>query len=374
MTTIKSLTLPRDDRGNDPNDHRDDPNYVEKITAPAESLLAKYTLNGRAAEMKTKMLEDKFVLGRMAILGQSTVIYAKPNAGKTLLAIRLISDGIASGEVKGEDVFYINADDNYKGLVFKLEMAERLGFNMLAPGHLGFGAEMLSEILANLIADDDARGKIIILDTVKKFVDLMRKDRASLFGSYVRQFVSHGGTVIMLAHVNKHRDDDGKVIFAGTSDLVDDADCAYTLDVLADDGATGMRTVKFENFKARGDVAQEVVYEYDAGEGVTYQRRLDSIRPAGEQERDKAERRKRTDAKLERNEEAIAAIKEAISEGVTRKTELVKDAHERSGITKAKITRALADHTGSKVDDGQLWHLRVEGKNRHVYQLNWGVA
>ena len=374
MTNIMSLSLPRDERGNDPNDHRDDPNYVEKITAPAESLLSKFTLNGRAADMKTKMLEDKFVLGRMAILGQSTVFYAKPNAGKTLLAIRLIADGIASGEIDGKDVFYINADDNYKGLVFKLEMAERMGFNMLAPGHLGFGAEMLSEILANLITTDDARGKIIVLDTVKKFVDLMRKDRASLFGTNVRQFVSNGGTVIMLAHVNKHPDDDGKPIFAGTSDLVDDADCAYMLDVLADDKATGTRTVKFDNFKSRGDVAHEAVYEYDAGKGVTYQRRLDSIRAVGDQERDKAKSRKRTEANLERNRDAVEALKESIREGVTRKTELVKDAHERSGIPKARIKKALADHTGNKVDEAQFWHLRIEGKNAHIYQLNRGVS
>ena len=33
----------------------------------------------------------------------------------------------------------------------------------------------------------------------------------------------------MLAHTNKNRDSAGKVVFGGTSDIVDDVDCAFTL-------------------------------------------------------------------------------------------------------------------------------------------------
>lgn len=335
--------------------------------------LNRFTLNGKAQDMKKKMLEDKFIVGRFAIVGQSTVFYAKPNAGKTLLLIWFIIEAIKDGTIQGEDVFYINADDNYKGLCFKLELAERYGFMMLAPGHNGFEANMLRDVLMEMIDNDQARGKIIILDTVKKFVDVMRKDRASAFGEAVRQFVSHGGSVIMLAHVNKHRDEENKVIFSGTSDLVDDADCAYTLDILTDDKATGTRTVKFENFKCRGDVALEAVYEYNAGEGVTYQERLDSVRLVGDEERQEVERRNRLDAMLERNREAVEAIKESIKAGHTQKTALLADASERAGLSRRRISKALRDHTGNRLDEHQFWHVSVEARNAHVYQLNWGV-
>ncbi len=320
------------------------------------------------------MLEDKFVLGRMAILGQSTIFYAKPNAGKTLLILWLLIQAIRKGEIRAQDVFYINADDNHKGLVFKLKLAEKHGFHMMAPGYRDFRSETLHQYLSELVRQDNARGKILILDTVKKFTDLMKKDRASQFGESVRQFVSHGGTVIMLAHVNKHRDEDQKVIYSGTSDLVDDADCAYTLDTVTEDAASGLRTVKFENFKSRGDVASEAVYRYNYADGTTYYDRLESVQEVGQAEREQAEKRARQDAMLERNRAAVDVIKDCIREGITKKTDLIAQAHDRSGIAKAKITRALGDHTGSNAAEHQFWHVNVADKNAHVYQLNWGVS
>ena len=150
----------------------------------------------------------------------------------TLKTIWQIIEAIKAGRIKGEDIFYVNADDSFKGLTIKTELAEQYGFNMLAPGHLDFKAEMVIEILAEMIKTDTASGKIFILDTVKKFTDLMDKGRSSKFGESVRQFISNGGTVISLAHVNKHRGNDGKVIYSGTTDLVDDGDCAFTIDVI----------------------------------------------------------------------------------------------------------------------------------------------
>src|SRR5690606_22110812 len=113
----------------------------------------------------------------------------------------------------------------------------------------------------------------------------MDKKKGSEFMESVRQFVAHGGTVIMLAHVNKNRGEDGKVIFAGTSDMVDDADCAYTLDEVTKDALSGDKTVKFENFKSRGDVANEEVYRYDAGPGKNYLQRLQTVTVVSADER-----------------------------------------------------------------------------------------
>jgi hypothetical protein len=368
VTKIKKSVLPRDERGNDPNDYRGEGNFLESVK-PIDSL-SRFALNGNAKTMRTKMLEDQFILGRLAILGQSTAFFSAPNVGKTLITISLLIEAIKGG-LSAEDVFYLNADDNFRGLVHKLEIAEKYGFRMLAPGHNQFKAEMLPEILADLVRGDDASGKVLILDTVKKFCDLMRKDKASMFGSIVREFVSHGGSVIMLAHVNKHRNEQGKVIYAGTSDLVDDADCAYTLDILSND--KGHRTVLFENFKSRGDVALEASYAYSAGEGVSYHSRLESVVSVGDDERDRLQRQRYLDERLERNRDAIGAIKAAISAGFRAKTDLVSEAVKQSGISKARILKTLAEHTGANVSDNHLWALQIEAKNRHVYALNWGA-
>jgi len=335
--------------------------------------LKKFSLTGQAENMRKQMLDEKYVLGKMAILGQSTVFYAPPNAGKTLLTLWMIIEGIKSGEINGQDVFYINADDNFKGVVHKLELAERHGFEMLVPGHKGFQSDALHTYLAELVRQNNARGKILILDTVKKFTDLMHKEKSSKFGESVRQFVSHGGTAIMLAHTNKHRDDENKVVYSGTTDLVDDADCAYTLDVVTEEKANGLRTVQFTNFKSRGDVTSEAVYRYDFADGTTYRERLNSVEAVGQAERQEAEKRKRLDMVLNKNRNAVEVLKECISEGIVNKTELIAQAHERSGITKAKIRAALIDHTGSKISEHQFWHVIVKDKNAHVYQLNYGV-
>lgn len=336
--------------------------------------LDQFALNGMAESMEAQMLEDRYILGNLAILGQSTVFYAKPNAGKTLLTIWLLIEAIKAGEIKGEDVFYINADDNHKGLTEKLKLAEQHGFRMMAPGYprqKPFKPPMLSGLLQWLIENDQAHGKVLILDTVKKFTDLMKKDKSSEFGEAVRQFVSHGGSVIMLAHVNKHRGEDGELIYSGTSDLVDDADCAHTLDIMTDDEFEGTRRVKFENLKNRGDVALEAVYSYDAGAKVRYLERLESITAVSDEEREQAEKERQKQDMLERNREAIEAIRASLRDGVCKRTELIRDAQERSGVGRKAIIRALHDHTGTNALDYQYWNYTVAENNAHIYTLNW---
>lgn len=355
----------------------DEPGDVWAKNQPADALpeatldLSMFSLRGHSTEMEEKMLDDKFILGRIAILGQSTVIYAKPNAGKTLLTLWLLVEAIKSGDLIGDDVYYVNADDNHKGLTHKLKIAEQNGFHMLAPGYNGFKPQLLGSYLRALVKQETASGKVLILDTVKKFTDLMDKKKGSDFGDVVRQFVSHGGSVVMLAHVNKHRDEEGKVIHAGTADLVDDADCAYTLDIIEQDPATGERTVMFENFKSRGDVDAEAVYKYDASQGMHYFDRLDSVQAVSDNEREQAEARRAARAKAEKNRDAVDAIRECLRDGITLQTDLVAAAAERSGIGRMKIRRALKDHTGADELLAQYWTVEIRDKNAHHYKPNF---
>ena len=54
---------------------------------------------------------------------------------------------------------------------------------MLAPGHRGFETRKFIFYLNAMIKTRSANGKIIILDTLKKFTDLMDKKLASAFMS-----------------------------------------------------------------------------------------------------------------------------------------------------------------------------------------------
>lgn len=338
-----------------------------KLVADNSFSLTNFSLNGNSKEMRKKMLSDVFVLLHIALLGQCTIIYAKPNTGKTLLTLYLLIQAIIAETINAADIFYINADDTYKGLIEKLELAEQHGFNMLSPGHNGFEAKKLSDYLAQLVVNDDARGKVIILDTAKKFTDLMDKKTGSKFMESAREFVSHGGTLILLAHTNKNRDAEGKVVFGGTSDLVDDADCAYTLDEV--NVAGDVKTVLFENLKSRGDCAKEAGFLYSIAAGQSYFERLESVKPLDEKQATIAKLARDAVEKTEEDKAVIDAIIEALTPHDLLKTDLVDMAHKSSGISKARINKVLAEYAGNDFMQGDRWYLLPGDRNAKVYSL-----
>jgi hypothetical protein len=330
-----------------------------------------FALNGNSKEMRQQMLEDKFVLNGIALLGQATAIYAKPNSGKTLLTIHLVCEGIKSGELSADDVFYVNADDNHKGLVTKLEIAEKYKFNMVAPGFKGFNVNEFTEYMSAMVNGDQCKGKVIILDTLKKFTNIMDKKVSSDFGKVMRGFVSKGGTMILLAHTNKNRDNDGKVVFSGTSDIVDDVDCAYTIDV--SEGSDGLyKTVVFENIKSRGDVEQDIAFKYSNKVTIAdggYLALLDSVSRVSEQQAQLAKSQVKTQEMLDKNAPTIEAIREALEVGEMPKTDLIETAHQLSGVSKERVTKALNAHTGKDWTKGHRWSKRKGEKHSYFYRL-----
>ncbi|EIN5960750.1 toprim domain-containing protein [Vibrio cholerae] len=324
-------------------------------------------------EMRSMLTNDNWVLDRLALMGQITIIFAKPNSGKTLLTLRMLIDSVKNGSVAGSDIYYLNSDDTLRGLTTKAELAAQYGIKMLASGYNGFKNSHLAVMLEQLTARDEAKGKVLILDTLKKFSDLMNKTESSAFNEIMRGFVSKGGTVIALAHTNKARDADGKVIFQGTSDTVDDADCCYTLDVVnsVDDSFRGTKlttkTVLFENFKARGDNADKVSYQYTKIDGEPYSALLDSVKPVDEIEAMQAEKRGRIDKKLADHAEEIQLILDAIAAG-TKTTEKIISYLMEEGISRARAKKVLKEHSGDDYHEGHRWRVERGEKNGRLYR------
>jgi archaellum biogenesis ATPase FlaH len=325
--------------------------------------LDQFALNGQSQEMRKKMLADQHVLGRLALRGQATVFFAERNGGKTLLMNYLLIDGIRNGGVDGSKVYYVNSDDTHKGLIEKTELAEKHGFKVLSDGYNGFKNDMLPDILDQISASGNASGQIVILDTLKKFTDLMDKKKSTDFMQRLRAFVLQGGTVIMLAHVNKHRDENGKLVFSGTTDVVDDADCAYIMEKVERNGVT---IVTFENFKARGDVADKAVYSFERG--GTYADLLASVQPVSEDDLKRAKQGERVESLLSANSKIIAAALPAIEAGITKRTELINEVHGQTGISKRKVIEAIDAHTGTNWLAGHRWELVKGDKNTKLYR------
>ena len=128
--------------------------------------LQSYSITGSSEAMRQQMLDDMFVLKDIAILGQWTTFYAAPNTGKTLITLWLLREALQDFCLDGDDVFYVNADDNYRGIVEKTELAEHWGFHMVAPNLNGFNSAEITDLMIELTETGQAKGVIIILDTL----------------------------------------------------------------------------------------------------------------------------------------------------------------------------------------------------------------
>lgn len=148
-------------------------------------LLTRYSLRGQADELRRLAGDQVNVLGRIAVKGQATCIYAAPNTGKTLLTLHLLMKAAQDGVVDPSKVFYINIDDHLGGLADKTLLAEEYGFEILAGGHRGFDASQFRKHVLEMIGAGKVVGDILVMDTVKKFVDPMDKAKTRAFTNVV---------------------------------------------------------------------------------------------------------------------------------------------------------------------------------------------
>jgi len=328
--------------------------------------LSAYAMNGRSAEMRQQMLDDKYVLDRIAILGQWTTFYAAPNTGKTLLTIWMLVQQVKAGEIDGSKIHYVNADDHYKGSVEKLELLEPHKINVLIPNQNNFDTDKLTRLIGQLTKDNEAMGQVIILDTLKKFTDLMDKKAATAFGKLARSFVGAGGTIITLAHTNKNRNDEGKRVSGGTSDILDDCDCSYVIDGGGPDGHNKYRAI-FDNNKARGDVAQKVAFQYSKLDGCTYEQLLNSIVRLGKKEAKAADKENQLRKDIRVDKTTVDAILEALGDGELSTQAILSHVTEETPIGRRPAKIALIKWTGEDYDQGHRWTFRRGEKNEKLY-------
>jgi hypothetical protein len=334
-----------------------------KVTKPGIPL-DRYTLLGRTEELEKQAVEQVPVLGCIALLGQATVIYARPNTGKTLIVLSLVVDAIRNGRVNPAYVYYVNMDDTGKGLVEKNKLADEYGFHMLADGHRGFEARTFRDSMEKMIEENTARGVIVILDTLKKFVNTMDKGKSSDFAKVIRRFAIKGGTVIALAHTNKNPNAAGKPVFSGTSDIVDDFDCAYTVDTVSEDPDTNQKVVEFSNFKRRGNVALSAAYSYALGAETPYDELLLSVQEYDEFQLIPLKRAVETMS----DSAVIEAIEECIRKGTDKKMELARTAAKNAGVSHKKVLKIIEKYTGEEPDKHR-WAFEVKEHGTKVFRL-----
>jgi hypothetical protein len=324
--------------------------------------LRRYSLLGNSAELAKTYSEPYFVLFYLALRGQWTLIYAAPNSGKTLLTLYMLSLTCRNDEEFGAHVYFINADDNFEGMLEKLRIAETYGFNMLVPGYKSFRAADLIALLDELCKSGNAHSTVIILDTLKKFSDLMDKSQQRRFNEAVRIFTMQGGTVVALAHTNKRKGADGKPIPEGTADMLNDADCAYLLYEVSSNGST--KTVTFENIKSRGHSPHSLSFEYSTTPGLKYTELLQSLQVIDD------ELLARRELLREQKEDAVIVeeIIRCINTGVISKMAIKITAAQATGSSERQVLKIIDKYTGSHPQKHK-WEYRVGERGRKDFRL-----
>jgi len=327
-------------------------------------VLTQFSLSGSSAKLEAEALAQVYVLASIALLGQWTVLYARHNTGKTLIVIYLLVETIRNGPIKATDIFYFNLDDTQRGLTEKLKIAEEMGFHILCDGYRGFKVADFISHIADLCENNQARGVVLVLDTLKKFTDLMDKRRASRWGEVIRRFIAKGGTVIGLAHVNKNPGADGKSVYTGTTDIIDDADCAYVLDVVSTDYETNTKIVEFENRKRRGNVVNRVSYSFSIEDGLSYQELLASVCLVDELELVAV---KQAEA-IKSDTDIISAVIACINDGISTKLRLRDAVSDRIGCSKRAAVRIIEKYCGTDPEKHR-WIFTVGDRGAQVFSL-----
>lgn len=330
-----------------------DPPAMELVDTP----LATMSVRGAASSFEERALKLQPLLGNVAVLGQATVWYAPPNSGKTLIALALLLEAVRAGQVLAGNAYYLNADDNGHGIAEKARLLDDAGVHTLIPGENGFEPSMLAGRLDEMAAEDRCRGVVIIIDTVKKFVDLMDKRQTATFAGSVRRFTQKGGTCLSLAHTRKNPGANGKAVYGGTTDLLEDSDAVYLLSEAVDIDATGEKVVKFESKKRRGGGAEEA-YAF-AANPESYDELLASVRlvDADQMERIAAK------AQIADDQTVVDMVRICIAEGIDKKMFLAVAVAEH-----LKISRRAAVQVIERYED-HLWTYSVQARGAKVYRL-----
>lgn len=247
MSKIVAMILPRTDAGNDPNDHRDDPDYLGRAEHPDLIAWAQEFImsDDEIAELKS----PEWIVPDLIISGHLVIVVAEPNGGKTTIFCHLAGEMVRAGY----RVFYVNADISGSNAAEFIETARDGGWVPMLPD-LRPGLSM-QDVVARLEtmnkAGGDLSGVVFIFDTFKKMTDVIAKTKVREILRLLRSLTAKGMTIVLLGHTNKYRDADGKPVFEGTGDVRSDADeLIYLIPQKHPDGSM---TVSTEPNKVRGD-------------------------------------------------------------------------------------------------------------------------
>ena len=299
----------------------------------------------------------------LIIKAQITAIIGMANAGKSAL-VRHLCTHFAS--VESMSVAYFDLDSN-DTMIQRNELHARAGgYRYYAPHMVrgGNAQTVIERVEAVLETGHRLDDLLIVLDTLKKFADMMSKAKLKAFFELLRELTAKGATVILLGHANKYRDKEGNLIFEGTGDVKNDADCLMYLESAKNEDGTRQVISTYPD-KTRGRVVP-MTFELDLDTFDVHQRdEFVDIKT----EAATAFQAKQAIHKADPEQAIRTSIRDAVIDGFTLQKEIVAYCQDR-GHPLHKVLRTLK--LSSDPEKGVQWleAVRVPGKdNRLEYRL-----
>jgi hypothetical protein len=279
--------------------------------------------------------------------GEWSVVFAKPNHGKTLTTLATIAQQINNGIIKGEDVFYFNLDDARPSYLEKLKILKPLNVIVLDKNP--------TSIMTDLINNQQAKDKIVIIDTLIRVCDTNNRQEIISYSGLFESFTKLGGTVSTLAHANKYLDKKtGVPILEGVGLIESNANCVSYLQKFDD-------IIKMVNIKRRTPVEKEVTFQI--GKDLNYTDLFTSvITLTGDQATQLFKDRKQDQLAID-HETIVETIRETILNGIGQRTDLAKTVYDNTGEYKKTIYNVLDEL------EGKLWKMTRGPNNSKNYSL-----
>jgi hypothetical protein len=289
-----------------------------------------------------ELADPEWIYENLLIQGHLIALPAEPNAGKTT-----ILEWVCGQISDAYRVIYVNADISGSDAKYAYQKAKRGGYTLLLPDMKQGGSMdyVVTQLEAMNRSGAELADAVMVFDTLKKMVDVINKARARELYKLLRSLTAKGMTIVLLAHTNKHKGDDGKPIFEGTGDLRSDVDeMIYLIPMKHEDGSM---TVSTAPDKVRGNF-QPISFEISADRQVS---RKDGFVDVA---RERLHQKQRED-----DADDIAIINALLSRGEKTQSEIVKHCKDEN-IGRRRVLSLLKRYTrGNRA----LWQCRQERKN-----------
>ncbi|MBT5383618.1 MAG: hypothetical protein HOL12_01430 [Kordiimonadaceae bacterium] len=284
----------------------------------------------KIAEIEKTVVNAAYVTSCKTIAkGEWAVVFSKPNEGKTLIIIATVAQQISDGLTQGEDVFYFNLDDARPSYLEKLKILEPLNVIVLDKDPI--------RIMIDLINNNQAKDKIVIIDTLISICDTNNRKEIIDCSGLFEKFTDLGGTVLTLAHANKYPDKNGVPILEGVGLIRNKAHCVFYLQKFDD-------IIKMVNIKKRTHVEVEVTFQI--GKHTKYTDLFNSVRTLTDEEAAKLLKDRKQDQLAIDHKTIVDTIKETILNGIDHRTALAKEVHKNTGDYMKTIYVVLDDLKG----------------------------